>query len=187
MAVSGLADTGDRLRTITGLSAGGAAVAAGLCWTVKAVAVLTTGHQPTMLFELAPLLMTIAVLGLGQQLPPGKPRIVASSVAAAALLASLGVLAGQVMPLPEVVYGIAIASANLAILVSLVTAGLSLRHHRDSYLPLGLGLTTVPALLIGGLAAEVLGERALELPLAALGATWVVLGVQLSLGRYQNS
>jgi ABC-type uncharacterized transport system permease subunit len=161
-------------------------VASGLCWTVKAVTILATGQQPALLFELAPLLMAFAVLVLGRQLPPGKPRNVCAVVATAALLAGVAVLVGQVMPLPTVAYGIAMAGANLLILVGLVTAGLSLRRRLGAHLPLVLGLVTVPALLIGGLAAELIGERALEVPLVALGVAWIALGVRLSRGRYRS-
>jgi hypothetical protein len=63
----------------------------------------------------------------------------------------------------------------------------SVRRRLGNRLPLVLGLVTVPAILIGGAAAELLGERALELPLVALGATWVALGVQLARGRYTCS
>lgn len=161
-------------------------MAAGLCWTVKAVAILATGQQPALLFELAPLIMAFAVLVLGRQLPPGKPRTISAVVATAALLAGVAVLVGQVMPLPADAYGIAMAGANLLILVGLVTAGLSLRTRLGAHLPLVLGLVTVPALLIGGLAAELIGERALEVPLVALGAAWIALGVQLSRGRYRS-
>jgi len=175
-----------RLQTFAGVVGGIAALAAGLCWAVKAIAILATGQQPALLFELAPLLMAFAVLVLGQQLPPGKPRIVCAVVATAALLAGVVVLAGQVMPIPAVAYGVAMAGANLMVLVGLVTAGLSLRRRLDAHLPLVLGLVTFPALLIGGLAAELVGERALEVPLASLGAAWIALGVQLCRGRYKG-
>lgn len=161
-------------------------MAAGLCWTVKAVAILVTGHQPALLFELSSLLMAVAVLFLGQQLPPGKRRAVCVRVAAGALLLGLGVLIDEVMPLPTVAYSIALAGANLLILACLIMVGLSVRRRLGSPLPLVLGLVTVPALLLGGLAAEIMGERALELPLLALGVAWMVLGVQLSRGRYTS-
>lgn len=160
-------------------------MAAGLCWAVKAIAILATGQQPALLFELAPLLMAFAVLVLGQQLPPGQPRIVCAVVATAALLAAVTVLGGQVIPLPTVAYGVAMTGANLMVIVGLVTAGLSLRRRMEAHLPLVLGLVTIPALLIGGLAAELLGERSLEVPLASLGAAWMALGVQLCRGQYK--
>lgn len=187
MAPSGSTVPGRRPRTLTDVAGGIAAVAAGLCWAVKAVAILATGQQPALLFELAPLLMAFSILALGRQMPPGKPRIVCAAVAVAALLAGSAVLAGHVMPLPAVADGIAMAGANLLILVGLVTAGLSLRRRLRAHLPLWLGLITVPALLIGGLAAELLGERALEAPLAALGVAWIALGIQLLRGRYRRS
>lgn len=186
MALSGSTVPGWRPRTLADVAGGIAAVAAGLCWTVKAVAILATGQQPALLFELAPLLMAFAILVLGRQLAPGKPRTICAVVATAALLAGVAVLVGQVMPLPTIAYGIAMAGANLLILVGLVTAGLSLRGRLGAHLPFLLGLVTFPALLIGGLAADLVGERALEVPLVALGAAWIALGVQLSRGRYRR-
>ena len=165
---------------------GAAALAAGVCWAAKGAAILATGNQPSLLFEVAPVLMAVAVLVLAQQLPPGRPRTTGTGVAAAALLAGLVVLAGQVVPVPRVGYGIAMAGANLLIIVALVIAGLSLRQRSSAHLPLALGLATLPALLLGGLAAELIGERALELPLVALGVAWVVLGVHLAKGRYRD-
>lgn len=64
--------------------------------------------------------------------------------------------------------------------------GLSLRRRLRAHLPLWWGLVTLPALLIGGLAEEVVGERALEVPLVARGVAWIALGVQLSRGRYRS-
>jgi hypothetical protein len=64
--------------------------------------------------------------------------------------------------------------------------GLNLRPCITGSLPLTIGLATVPAILTGGLAAQVLGERASELPLVVLGAAWVVLGVRLAQGRYRR-
>jgi cytochrome bd-type quinol oxidase subunit 2 len=94
MALSGSTLPDWRLRTFAGVAGGIAAVAAGLCWVVKAVAILATGQQPALLFELAPLLMACAILVLGQQLPPGKPRIVCAVVATTATVAGVAVLAG---------------------------------------------------------------------------------------------
>jgi len=161
-------------------------VTAGLCWTVKAVAILATGDQPALLFELAPLLMAVAVLVLGQQLPPGRARVVCVGVGAVALSGGVAVLAGHLVPLSTVAYGIAMAGANVAIMIALVIAGVTLRRGLGAQLPLVLGLATVPALLLGGLAAELLGERALELPLGALGVAWIVLGLRLARGRYRS-
>jgi hypothetical protein len=186
MAFSGSTVPGWRPQTLADVAGGIAAVAAGLCWTVKAVAILATGQQPAFLFELAPVLMAFAILVLGWQLPPGKPRTICAVVATAALLAGLAVVTGQVMLLPAIAYGIAMVGANLLILVGLVIAGLSLRRRLGAHLPLVLGLVTFPALLVGGLAAELIGERALEVPLVALGVAWIALGVQLARGRYRS-
>ncbi len=130
--------------------------------------------------------MAVAVLGLAHQLPPGRPRTISSVVATAALVSAGAVLVDQLVELPDVVYGIAMASANLMILGGLVVAGLSLRRRLDASLPLVLGLVTLPAVLAGGLAAIALGERVLEVPLVLLGALWVALGTLLLRGRYST-
>jgi hypothetical protein len=174
-------DTG--VRPFEPVVTGAAAAAAGLCWLVKAVAILATGNQPRLVFELAPALMAVAVLGLARHLPPGRVRTVSSRAAAVAVGAGVTVLAGQVLPLPELVDAAAMATANVGVLACLVLAGLSLRRGRGAHLPLFLGVATVPALLLGGLAAALFGERALEVPLVALGAGWVALGIQLFRGR----
>jgi hypothetical protein len=51
-------------------------------------------------------------------------------------------------------------------------------------LPLVIGVTTMPAVLVGGLLAAMFGERLLGVPLVALGAAWVALGGNLLRGRY---
>lgn len=151
-------------------------MAAGLCWTVKAVHRLVPASNRRWCSSWLRCSWLSRSWFSGRQVPPGKPRIIRAVVATAAFLASLAVLAGQVMPLPTVVYGIAMAGANLLVLVGLVTVGLSLRRGLGAHLPLVLGLVTIPALLIGGLAAELVGDQALEVPLVALGVAWRGLG-----------
>ena len=52
-------------------------IAAGLCWVVKSTVILVSGWQPALIFELAPLLMSVAVQVLVYQLPVGRLRAVA--------------------------------------------------------------------------------------------------------------
>ena len=170
-------------RTLTQVAGGVAAAVAGLCWLVKAVAILATGQQPPLLFELAPVLMAAATLVLGRQLRPGRARTVCVVAASGAVVGGTVVLINQVARMPTVAFGIAMAGTNILVLVGLVAAGASLRQQMTP-LPLVLGAVTIPALLLGGLLAEVLGERALEVPLVGLGVAWVVLGIQLGRGRY---
>ena len=173
-----------RIIALTGAVGGIAAVAAGLCWAVKALVILATGRQPPLLFEMAPLLMAFAVLSLALELPTGRPQVVAACASTVAVLGGVVVLLSHLVPVSATGYGVAMASANLLVLVGLVSAGLSLHRQLKESLPLALGLVTIPALLAGGLAAALVGERALELPLVALGAAWMVLGVLFARGRY---
>lgn len=172
--------------TLSALAGGLGAIAAGLCWIIKGSAILVTGDQPALLFELAPSLMAVAVVVLGSQLPHGRARGVCLGAGAASFLLGLGVLVDQVRALPTVASSIAVAGANLLVLACLVVAGSSLRRRLGSRLPLGLGLVTVPALLLGGLAAALVGERALELPLVVLGVAWTALGERLARGHYAH-
>lgn len=167
------------------LAGGIAAVAAGTCWAVKAVAILLTGRQPALLFELAPVLMASVVLALAWQLPAGRCRRISVGAATMALLGGVVVLLDQALPVGDVAYGVAMGGANLLVLLGLVVAGNLLRRMGDT-LPLALGLVTVPAIVAGGLVSTVAGDRALEVPLVMLGMVWTVLGVRLAHGRYSS-
>ncbi len=160
---------------------------AGLCWIGKGGVILVAGVQPPLLFEVAPVLMALSVLALGRHLPPGRPRAACTVVAAAAVAAALPVLVDEAVRLPAAVSGTAMAVANLLVLGGLATAGARVRrlvHGLAGSLPLALALATVPALLLGGLVAAVVGERALEVPIVALGAAWAMMGALLMRGRY---
>jgi hypothetical protein len=160
-------------------------IAAGLCWVVKSTVILVSGWQPALIFELAPLLMSVAVQVLAYQLPVGRLRAVACVAGAGATVAAVGVLVDGVAPLPRLVAGSAIALANILILFSLLLSGVGLWRRMRLTLPLVIAGITVPAVLSGGLLAARFGERALEVPLAALGAAWVVFGGLLLQGRYR--
>ena len=64
-------------------------------------------------------------------------------------------------------------------------AGWLLRDRGEASLPALLALGTVPAMLIGGLAAVPFGERAYEVPVLVLGVLWMALGAFLLRGRYR--
>ena len=178
-----------RWRGLDGSILGGVcAVLGGLCWVGKSSAILATGVQPGILFELAPLLMAVSVVVLARQLIPSPARTRAELLAAAAGVAAAVVAANEAVRLPEVVAGTAMAAANLLTLAVLIVAGIQIKRRIEGvagWLPLMLGLLTVPAILMGGALAAVLGERALEVPILALGLIWTVFGVCLATRCYR--
>ncbi|MFD2090727.1 hypothetical protein [Blastococcus deserti] len=170
------ADRG-RLRAAT---AGGlCGLVAGACWIGKGAAVLVTGWQPPVLFEVAPLLMAMAVWGLARQLPPSRGRTLGSAAGALGVAAALPVVVGEVTSVPTAVTGTGMAVAHLAVLAGLTRVGVELRRQRGDVLPLVLAVVTVPAVAAGGALSALAGERALEVPIVALGFCWAVLGVRL--------
>ncbi len=132
------------------LVGGLAAACAGASWVGKAAAILATGIQPPMLFELAPLLMAVAVLGLAWQLPASAQRTTSARVAVVASIAAMPVLLDEVTPLPAFVTRAGMATANLLVLVGLAVVGVYLHRHLRRVLPLLLALMTVPAVMAGG-------------------------------------
>lgn len=159
--------------------AGLLALLGGACWTVKAAAILAGGAQPYGLFEWAPAAMGVALAVL--TLTPGWRVGVLGALAAwcAALLGPAAGAAYVAMPEHWLFNGLFFL-ANLAVVVALYLVGRRVRHQaalgRRSGLPRRIGLWTVPAVLAGGLLAEV-QDRLLELPILLLGLAWLTLGV----------
>ena len=175
-----------RAAGVSDVAGGIAGIAAGLCWLLKSTVILVTGWQPPVIFELAPLLMSVAALVLASRLPLGRARTIACLAAVAAVVGSAVVLVDVVAELPRLVVGGAIALSTALILISLIMSGVSLWPGMRWTLPLIIGAMTMPSVLVGGLLAAVFGERLLEVPLVALGATWVIFGGILLQGRYAS-
>ncbi len=183
-AVANVVGASGRPWSLSALMGSAAAVAAGCCWIAKGGAILITGVQPPVLFEVAPLLMAVAVVGLARQLPVSSVRAVAVTLGVIALAAATPVVADEVTSLPRMVTGAGMALGQLCVLMCLAVAGWQLRRRQRAVLPLTLAAATVPAILLGGLLMAVLGERALEIPILALGFGWIALGAHLARGRY---
>lgn len=159
------------------------AVLGGGAWTVKGGWILATGVQPPLLFELAPGLLALGLVGLYLRSDPASRAaavgMVFACLALAAWVVSLGAPAGDGEFAP------AMLAATLALLAGLVALGLATRRSSAlgpgviSSLPLWLGVLTFPALAVGG-ALAVLDERLLEVPVVALGLAWVVLGTAIA-------
>ena len=110
-----------------------AAVLGGAAWVLKAGAILATGDQPPLLFETAPLLFAVGLLGLramlgGAQTPArvgGWAGCAAFLLAAASLAASAGSASsdGDFSPL--------VLATFLCTLAGLVLLGLAARRRAD--------------------------------------------------------
>ena len=168
-----------------------AASMGGLAWIVKASLILATGHQPALLFELAPAAFAVALYGLLTYVvdPIRRLRTLAKAAIVLVIAAAVGGLAlgsdgpdasglrGALSSMFDVVSG-------FGVLILLVGLGLPLMRRRLwegcwRFLPLALGLGFVPAIAVGVILEAAFGERYLEIPLVVLGSGWVLLGYRL--------
>lgn len=165
---------------------GTAAVTGGAMWAAKGVAILITGDQPPLLFEVPLVLFPIGLLGLHRRLGDrGSGWVRYGGTAAWAALAS-GVITGLTVVLagkdaPEVLVGSGIAITALGTVLGLLLLGKAARvarlfPGRWRSLPLALGLSTIPAVSVVGGALEAIHERLLELPLVVIALGWILLG-----------
>lgn len=159
-----------------------AAVMGGAAWVVKAGTILVTGHQPPLLFEVAPVLFAVGIIGLRVLLGrrARRPADVGGWLAIAAFALAAVDLAGGAQATSEANFSPITFIAFLSVLAALVLIGLQLRQEpvlppRSRRLPLMLGILTFPLVAVGG-ALETIDERLLEVPLLCLGGAWVWLG-----------
>jgi hypothetical protein len=150
---------------------GVAALLGGLAWTVKGIVILVGGDQPPLLFECAPMLFGIGLLGVAYfTMPPSRRRKAPLALAAVSALAGLAAL---VSDLAGEVAGVALAISSITLLIGLLTLP---RHGRwPAPLAWRIGVAMVPALVVGGILSE-LDERLLEIPLICLGLAWMLVG-----------
>ena len=150
---------------------GVAALVGGLAWTVKGMVILVGGEQPPLLFESAPVLFGIGLLGVAYStMPPSRRRNALLGLAVVSALAGLAALVSDLM---GEVAGVALAASSLTLWLGLLTLS---KHGRwPAPLAWWIGVAMAPALVIGGILSE-LDERLLEIPLICLGLGWLVLG-----------
>ncbi|HVE98360.1 MAG TPA: hypothetical protein VNA12_04195 [Mycobacteriales bacterium] len=161
---------------------GAAAAIGGLCYVVKGGVILATGHQPPVLFEIAPIFLAVGLRALYLRLrDAGRGEGIAgpltASVLGAATIATVGGLATRE---DTVTVGVALALCSLGLVVGLVVLGRTARHLPElprvrRVVPFALGLATIPLIMVGG-ALESLGERLLEIPLILIGVGWTAVG-----------
>jgi hypothetical protein len=148
-----------------------AALLGGAAWTVKGSVILVSGEQPPLLFEVGPVLFGVGLLGVAcSTMRPGRRR---SWVLAAASLSSVSGLAALASDLVGEEWGPALALSSLALLIGLLT--LPRRGRWPAPLGWGIGLSLVPALVVGGALSQI-DERLLEIPLTCLGIAWMAVG-----------
>jgi len=178
--------TGGGTVILTSLHVLGGVTAAigGLAWVVKAAAILATGDQPPLVFEVAPLSfgVALAALALTSDLRGGRRT---TAIALGLLTVTTGVVAGVTEAVGQV-WGPAIAASSLALI-----AGLLLLGRRSSSVPhrfaWWIGVSTLPALVVGGLLSAI-NERLLEVSILTLGLMWLWLGgILLTKGKGAGS
>lgn len=159
-----------------------AASAGGAFWTAKALAILVTGVQPPLLFEIAPVLFAGGLIALYARLKAARRKLATVGGVLAVASGVLALLALIFAPtdLSEESFSPWISSSFLTNLAALVVLGVVARKSRAlpatlRWLPLALGVSTIPLLAVGG-ALETIHERLLEIPLVLLGLGWIWLG-----------
>ena len=149
-------------------------------WAVKGIAILATGDQPPFAFEVAPPLFALGLVGLHARLGSRGDRAAKAGVALACAAAAFFVAGMGARSLElDVAFVVTTLATSLCILAALVLLGVAARRGRAiagpaRHVPLAMGVLAVPALLVGGLLAE-LDERLLEIPLVLLAGAWIAL------------
>jgi hypothetical protein len=143
---------------------------------VKSLAILISGTQPPLLFEISPLFLGLGVLLLSPALDLGgsRRRIVP-------VLGLTSLLAGTAAAITEIageVSGPAIATATLAAISGAVVSGWNPRGDTRKRALLLVGLAVVPAMVVGGMLSEI-NERLLEIGLLGYATVWGLAGFRL--------
>ena len=149
---------------------GSAAVAGGLAWVVKGVAILAVDDQPPVLFELALPLLGLGLVGVAVLTARGIRRTIVVGLAWLAVVAGVVALVSEVL---DLAWDVSIAVSSVALLAGLLTLPRS--GPPPAALSFWIGVGTLPALAVGGVLAE-MDERLLEIPLVCVGLAWVLVG-----------
>ncbi|MBA2360804.1 MAG: hypothetical protein H0V79_07745 [Actinobacteria bacterium] len=153
----------------------------GMCLAVKALAILLTGVQPPLLFEIAglPLGLGLLMLGHWSTTQYGRSRL----IVVAAILSSLAALASAskaLLKLAEPLESLQAVFGGFGPMVAALLIGLRLRAvggvaSKVARRALLISIMFIPLMILGAMAAELAGERFLELGLLAFAALWLLL------------
>ena len=148
-----------------------------LLWGYKAIAILATGDQPELVFEIAPIFFALGLVDLAS--PRHEHRRLFTEIGYALFVATLG---GAIVGFVWVSEAIDVLFGG-PLLTLFVLGGSVARYGlwpgKWRYLPLALGLSVVPVVIIGGVLETAFGERYLEVPLLAHALGWLFLAYAL--------
>ena len=166
---------------------GWAATAGGAMWVTKGLAILITGRQPPVLFELAIVLFPIGLIGLRSAIRGrgGRRAQVGATLAYAALVLVAATAVAVALSSPDAVVGIGIAGTVLCIVSGLIFLGAVARGVEGlsgplRWLPLALGVAMVPLATVVAGVLEAIHERLLEVPIVVVGLGWAVIGMAIA-------
>lgn len=158
-----------------------------LCLGVKATAIVLTGDQPPVLFEVAGLPLGLGLLLLGRSTMARRDGI-GRRMVAALTLAWIAILAATIgtlfelfsIEIVEPLESILAVSSGFGPLLAALLIGLQLRVQTGSTRRIGrrallIPIMFMPLIILGGIAGDLAGERYFELGLLAVAALWLSL------------
>jgi hypothetical protein len=143
---------------------------------VKSVAILATGDQPPLLFEISPFFLALGVLGLAPALAlTGARRRVVPVLGAFSLV---GAVVAVVTELTGEVLGAALAAGTLAAIAGTLVSGWRPGGDQAKRALVLIAVAVIPTMLIGGVLSAI-NERLLEVGLLGYALVWAWAGLRL--------